>query len=543
VSGWYAYDGARSNANGPNYRCPQNVITGTGSQAFTWCGDGKKNKGDPSFECDLCAESDNDFDPTGKKGKCQRISDRAQKNAKRCEKRKQRPRVIRGCCPSEDCKEARGLMKTRSGARQAAKQALDAAKLAFANAKVAKAEACPTKDKPKKAKEPPKSYTPEDFALTKANDCPAGSTPVDYKTCHDQAANYKWPGQPAGRTQRWDEEDHDPEFGTGWTFMPPGCVLYTSWPSGSHAAQVRWNPNENGKNDGHRAKVCEKGSALLQVEAEKVSDECKAARAELKTKRAELKAARAALKAAKAEFTITRTAKNTACGKKEKKAKKEPKTYTPEDFALTKANDCPEGSNPVDYKTCHDQAANYQWPGQPAGHTQRWDEEDHDPEFGTGWTFMPPGCVLYTGWPSGSHAAQVRWNPNENGKNDGYRAKVCEKSVEPKVEENVEQKLGYIQTKGVSCGWAGACGGDPNQDYINNGARQMSASASDVSSCEELCDQHDSCDGFCLVGTVCYFRKDTECNEMVPTSGRSCWQKPIDGRQCSPGQFQGGSAC
>jgi hypothetical protein len=41
---------------------------------------------------------------------------------------------------------------------------------------------------------------------------------------------------------------------------------------------------------------------------------------------------------------------------------------------------------------------------------------------------MPPGCVLYTGWPTGSHAAQVRWNPNQNGRNDGHRAKVCEKA-------------------------------------------------------------------------------------------------------------------
>lgn len=90
----------------------------------------------------------------------------------------------------------------------------------------------------------------------------------------------------------------------------------------------------------------------------------------------------------------------------------------------------------------------------------------------------------------------------------------------------------YIETKGVSCGWAGGCGGMANQALINNGARELSlGSASDVGPCEDLCNQHAICDGFCLVGSVCYFRKDTECNEFVPTEGRSCWQKPIKGRK------------
>jgi len=91
---------------------------------------------------------------------------------------------------------------------------------------------------------------------------------------------------------------------------------------------------------------------------------------------------------------------------------------------------------------------------------------------------------------------------------------------------------GYIETKGVSCGWAGGCGGMANQALINNGGREMAlGSAGDVGPCEDLCDQHAVCDGFCLVGSVCYFRKDTECNEFVPTAGRSCWQKPKPGRK------------
>jgi hypothetical protein len=367
----------------------------------------------------------------------------------------------------EDCKVARGLVKTKRAARKAAKNDVTAARLAFEQAKAAAAAACPAR-KPKEPKEP-KSYTPDDFAISKANECAAGSKPVDYKTCHDQASNYQWPGQPAGRTQRWDEEDHDPEFGTGWAFMPPGCVLYTSWPTGSHASQVRWNPNENGRNDGHRAKICEKDSALLQVDAEKVSQACKDARAFKKGQRAELKAAMGVLIGARGELQSAITAKNEVCPKREPK---EPKTYTPDDFAITKANECPEGSKPVDYETCHDQAANYNWPGQPAGRTQRWDEEDHDPEFGTGWAFMPPGCVLYTSWPTGSHASQVRWNPNENGRNDGHRAKICEKAeekptrVRPTKEEKPKAVLGEgLRHKGINggtnCGYRiPAYGGD-----------------------------------------------------------------------------------
>jgi hypothetical protein len=329
------------------------------------------------FVCDLCAESDNEFDPTGKKGKCEKINARAQKNAARCEKRKGRKGVIRGCCPAP---------------------------------------------------------------------------PVECDLC------------PAGLT---------------------------------------FNPDNL---DGKCAKIATRST--------KNEEKCN----QLKNKK---------------------RVQKKCCDEEE-----EAKTYTPEDFELTKSNECPEGSKSVDYKTCHDQAGNYQWPGQKAGHTQRWDEEDHDPEFGAGWTFMPPGCVLYIGWRGDSHEAQVRWNPNQNGKNDGHRALVCEKATdEEEAKPEEEQKVGYIETKGVSCGWLGACGGDKNQAYINNGARQLSASASDVSSCEELCDKHDECDGFCLVGSVCYFRKDTECNDMPPTAGRSCWQKPIQGRQCSTGQFRGGEAC
>merc|ERR1719263_354217 len=156
----------------------------------------------PPVECPLCPDGQ-EFKPGNLNGKFEKLATKATKTEATCDKFKGQKRV-RKCC------------------------------------------------------EATKTYTPDDFALTKANECPAGTKTPDYKTCHDQASNYKWPGQPAGHTQRWDEEGHDPEFGAGWPFMPPGCVLYTGWPSGSHAAQVRWNPNQNGKNDGHRAKVCEK---------------------------------------------------------------------------------------------------------------------------------------------------------------------------------------------------------------------------------------------------------------------------------------------
>jgi hypothetical protein len=53
-----------------------------------------------NFSCDLCEHSENEFNPKGKRGKCQRIHDRAQKNAKRCKKRQGRVGVIRGCCPN-----------------------------------------------------------------------------------------------------------------------------------------------------------------------------------------------------------------------------------------------------------------------------------------------------------------------------------------------------------------------------------------------------------------------------------------------------------
>jgi hypothetical protein len=118
----------------------------------------------------------------------------------------------------------------------------------------------------------------------------------------------------------------------------------------------------------------------------------------------------------------------------------------------------------------------------------------------------------------------------------------------PQKEKEVEAKdlsnLGYIETKGVSCGWSGpTC----VQAYINNGARSMTM-GSDVTPCEQLCNEHEECDGFCLVGSECYFRQDTDCAEtsdgsMPPTSGRSCWQRPKEGRKCGVGQFQGGTEC
>merc|ERR1719443_100536 len=62
---------------------------------------GRVEEAEEIFECDLCSESENEFYPEGRNGKCERIHQRAQKNAKRCDKRKGRPGVIWGCCPSE----------------------------------------------------------------------------------------------------------------------------------------------------------------------------------------------------------------------------------------------------------------------------------------------------------------------------------------------------------------------------------------------------------------------------------------------------------
>jgi hypothetical protein len=44
--GWFGYSGSGSqnhnnNEAGPNSHCPQNVISGTGHQAWTWCGEKK----------------------------------------------------------------------------------------------------------------------------------------------------------------------------------------------------------------------------------------------------------------------------------------------------------------------------------------------------------------------------------------------------------------------------------------------------------------------------------------------------------------------
>lgn len=40
--GWSGYNGGTTNAVGPNYHCPQNVVFGTGHMAYTWCGEKKK---------------------------------------------------------------------------------------------------------------------------------------------------------------------------------------------------------------------------------------------------------------------------------------------------------------------------------------------------------------------------------------------------------------------------------------------------------------------------------------------------------------------
>merc|ERR1719284_1154110 len=100
----------------------------------------------------------------------------------------------------------------------------------------------------------------------------------------------------------------------------------------------------------------------------------------------------------------------------EKEEEKEPDNNV-QYIVADKQNTCPPGSFDIkDAAACEAAAPNIVWPGQRNG---RWENRGNN--FG----FMPPGCVLYTGWKSGMHESIVLWNNNQNGKNDGNPAKIC----------------------------------------------------------------------------------------------------------------------
>merc|ERR1719446_951631 len=147
--------------------------------------------------------------------------------------------------------------------------------------------------------------------------------------------------------------------------MPPGCVLYIGWPGSTGvSAWVRWNEDTNGVNDGNRAKVCQPFPA-------------------------------------------------------EEEEPEEAEVPAPVDYVISQGqNACPAGTSPIaDAAACEAAAPSLQYANQRPG---RWQNRGNN--FG----FMPPGCVLYTGWPSGQHEAIVLWNNNRNGRNDGNRAVVCQ---------------------------------------------------------------------------------------------------------------------
>jgi len=200
--------------------------------------------------------------------------------------------------------------------------------------------------------------TPELFIEVGANTCPPGRSPIsDAAACEAAAPLLKYGNQRHGR---WENR------GNNFGFMPPGCVLYTGWPSGNHEAIVLWNNNQNGQNDGNRAVVCQPGSVEEEEEA--------------------------AEEAAPAESS--------------------------EPFIGVGANTCPAGTSPIaDAAACEAIAPSLKYANHPNG---KWENRGNN--FG----FMPPGCVLYTGWPSGPHAGIVLWNNNQNGQNDGNRAIVCQ---------------------------------------------------------------------------------------------------------------------
>jgi hypothetical protein len=202
------------------------------------------------------------------------------------------------------------------------------------------------------AQEEEAAPSPPDYVIANGqNTCPAGSSPIaDAAACEAAAPSLQYGNQ---RNGRWQNR------GNNFGFMPPGCVLYTGWASGQHEAIVLWNNNQNGRNDGNRAVVCQPGG--------------------------EQEAAAEAL---------------------------------PEPFIGVGANSCPPGKSPIaDAAACEEIAPRLQYGSQRHG---RWQNRGNN--FG----FMPPGCVLYTGWPSGQHEAIVLWNNNQNGRNDGFRAVICQ---------------------------------------------------------------------------------------------------------------------
>merc|ERR1719428_1532206 len=88
------------------------------------------------------------------------------------------------------------------------------------------------------------------------NTCPPGKSPIaNAAACEEIAPRLKYKNQRHGR---WENR------GSNFGFMPPGCVLYTGWSSGQHEAIVLWNNNQNGRNDGNRAVVCQPGDAAAK---------------------------------------------------------------------------------------------------------------------------------------------------------------------------------------------------------------------------------------------------------------------------------------
>jgi len=193
---------------------------------------------------------------------------------------------------------------------------------------------------------------PVDFVIAQGqNTCPPGTSGIaDAAACEGAAPSLQYGNQRSGR---WENR------GNNFNFMPYGCVLYTGWASGQHEAIVLWNNNINGKNDGNRAVVCQPGAADLEEEA-----------------------------------------------------------ALPVPYIGARENSCPTGQSPIpDAAACEAIAPRLKYGTQRHG---RWENRGNN--FG----FMPPGCVLYIGWPSGMHEAIVLWNNNQGGINDGNRAIVCQ---------------------------------------------------------------------------------------------------------------------